>query len=84
MKRVKITAVRQTVYPDLMAKYENPIEHACDIHLLKTQFSATSATCATFTNQGDIAAAPILKASARVPHQSLRCACSASSASAAI
>ena len=31
MKKVKITAVRQTVYTDLMAKYENPIDHACDI-----------------------------------------------------
>ena len=30
-RRVKITAVRQTVYEDLMAKYENPIEHACDV-----------------------------------------------------
>ena len=31
MKKVKITAVRRTVYPDLSEKYENPIEHACDI-----------------------------------------------------
>ena len=31
MHKVKITAIRQTVYPDLMAKYENPIEHTCDI-----------------------------------------------------
>ncbi len=31
MKKVRITAVRQSLYPDLMAKYENPIEHACDI-----------------------------------------------------
>ena len=31
MKKVQITAVRQTVYPDLMAKYENPIEHACEV-----------------------------------------------------
>ena len=31
MKRVKITALRQTVYEDLMKLYENPIEHACDI-----------------------------------------------------
>ncbi|MBQ4557262.1 MAG: TIGR04076 family protein [Clostridia bacterium] len=31
MKKVKITAMRQTVYADLMEKYENPIEHACDI-----------------------------------------------------
>ena len=31
MKKVKITAIRKTCYGDLMAKYENPIEHACDI-----------------------------------------------------
>ena len=31
MKKVRITAIRQMVYHDLMAKYENPIEHACDI-----------------------------------------------------
>ena len=31
MNKVRITAIRQTVYPDLMAKYENPIEHACDV-----------------------------------------------------
>ena len=31
MAKVKITAVRQTVYPDLMKKYENPIEHTCDV-----------------------------------------------------
>ena len=31
MKKVKITAVRKTCYPDLMALYENPIEHACDV-----------------------------------------------------
>ena len=31
LKRVRITAMRQTVYEDLMARYENPIEHTCDI-----------------------------------------------------
>ena len=31
MKKVKITALRQTVYTDLMEKYENPIEHTCDV-----------------------------------------------------
>ena len=31
MKKVKITAIRKTSYPDLSAKYENPIEHTCDI-----------------------------------------------------
>ena len=31
MKTVKITVIRKICYPDLMEKYENPIEHACDI-----------------------------------------------------
>ena len=30
--KVRITAIRQTVYPDLMAQYENPIKHACTVH----------------------------------------------------
>ena len=29
---VRITAVRKTEYADLMEKYENPIEHTCDIN----------------------------------------------------
>ena len=29
--RIRITAIRKASYPDLMAKYENPIEHACDV-----------------------------------------------------
>lgn len=31
MKKVKITALRKACYPDLMAKYENPLEHLCDV-----------------------------------------------------
>lgn len=31
MNQVRITVIRMTSYPDLMAKYENPIEHACDL-----------------------------------------------------
>ena len=31
MNKVRITAIRQTVYQDLINQYENPIEHACDI-----------------------------------------------------
>ena len=30
MKKVKITFIRRTCYPDLIAQYENPITHACD------------------------------------------------------
>ena len=31
MKKVRITAVRKTEHRDLMALYENPIEHACGV-----------------------------------------------------
>lgn len=31
MKKVRITAIRKTCYHDLMEKYENSIEHACDV-----------------------------------------------------
>lgn len=39
MNRVKITALRQTVYRDLMEQYENPIEHACNVVLGNTWVS---------------------------------------------
>ena len=29
MKNVRITAIRKASYPDLMARYENPMEQAC-------------------------------------------------------
>ena len=32
MKKIKITVMRMACYKDLMAEYENPIEHACDLH----------------------------------------------------
>ena len=31
MNKIRITAIRQTVYQDLIDQYENPIEHACTI-----------------------------------------------------
>jgi len=31
MNKVRITAMRQTVYDDLMAKFEKPIQHACHV-----------------------------------------------------
>ena len=39
LKPCKITAIRQTTYPDLMEQYENPIEHACDIRVGDVFFS---------------------------------------------
>lgn len=31
MKRCRITVVRKACYDDLIAQYENPIEHPCDL-----------------------------------------------------
>ena len=31
MKKCKITVMKVARYPDLIKKYENPIEHACDM-----------------------------------------------------
>lgn len=36
MNRIKITVKRITEYRDLMAEYENPIEHTCDMQLGQT------------------------------------------------
>ena len=33
MKKVKITVMARAEYPELMAKYENPIENACDMQI---------------------------------------------------
>jgi len=33
MKKVRITVVKMACYKDLMEKYENPIEHACEMKL---------------------------------------------------
>ncbi len=39
MYHVRITAVRQTVYTALSPKYENPIEHTCDVKIGDTFLS---------------------------------------------
>lgn len=31
MKKCRITVMRKASYPDLMERYENPMEHACDL-----------------------------------------------------
>ena len=33
MKKVKITAMRKVCHEDLIDKYENPIQHACDVEV---------------------------------------------------
>ena len=32
MKKCKITVMKMACYTDLIAQYENPISHACDLH----------------------------------------------------
>lgn len=32
MKKCRITVMRMACYRDLMEKYENPLEHPCDLH----------------------------------------------------
>ena len=39
MKSVKITVLKQTQYKDLIEKYENPIEHACNLKIGDTFIS---------------------------------------------
>ena len=39
MKQVKITVMRMAQYDDLMAQYENPIEHACGMKVGQTFLS---------------------------------------------
>ena len=36
MKKIRVTVMRITQYADLMAQYENPIEHTCDMSLGQT------------------------------------------------
>ena len=33
MKKVKITVMKKARYDDLIEKYENPLEHECDVEL---------------------------------------------------
>ena len=40
MKKIKITAVRKSSYPDLMEKYENPMVHACDVEERQVWYSS--------------------------------------------
>ena len=39
MKTVKITVMKMVRHEDLMALYENPIEHACDMRVGQTFYS---------------------------------------------
>ena len=42
MKKVKITAMKVAHYADLIEKYENPIEHPCDVKVGQTFVSVNA------------------------------------------
>ena len=44
MYKVKITPIKRVVHEDLIERYENPIEHACDVVIGKT-FISSNAVC---------------------------------------
>ena len=44
MKKVKITVMRIARYDDLIEKYENPIEHTCDMSLGQS-FTSVDGKC---------------------------------------
>ena len=50
MKKVKITVMRKARYDDLIEKYENPIDHACDIELGRVYISENSEKPEGFCN----------------------------------
>ena len=50
MKKVKITVMRKARYDDLIEKYENPIDHACDIELGRVYISENSEKPEDFCN----------------------------------
>ena len=44
MYKVKITPIKRVVHHELIEKYENPIEHACDIKIGK-EFISVNVLC---------------------------------------
>lgn len=65
MKRVRITALRQTVYTDLMAQYENPIEHTCDVQIGQVWISEGGQKPKDFCSSAWDSLAPFVTALAR-------------------
>lgn len=62
MKKVKITAVRRAYYPDLMAQYENPIQHACDVEEGMAWVSENGEKPENFCNSAWDSVSPFVKA----------------------
>lgn len=61
MKSVTITAVRRSVYADLIEQYENPIEHACDISIGQVYVSQGGQKPSGFCDSAWTSVAPFVK-----------------------
>lgn len=61
MKRVKITVMKIACYKDLMEKYENPIEHTCDMKLGQEFISVDAKRPDNFCDSAWDSAYPFLK-----------------------
>ncbi len=61
MKNVTITAMRRTVYADLIEQYENPIEHACDITIGQVFMSENGQKPTGFCDSAWNSVAPFVK-----------------------
>ena len=62
MLKVKITAVRRTVYEDLIEKYENPLESPCDMVIGKEFISIGGKMPEGFCNNAWESVAPFVVA----------------------
>ena len=62
MKKVKITVMKITRYDDLIAQYENPIEHACDMQVGQTFIANGFERPAGFCDSAWDSVAPFVKA----------------------
>ena len=61
MKKVKITVMRMARYDDLIAQYENPIEHACEMQVGQTFVANGYARPDGFCNSAWDSIAPFVK-----------------------
>ena len=65
MLKVKITAVRRTVYEDLIEKYENPLENPCDMVIGKEFISFSGEKPDGFCNNAWESVSPFVTALAK-------------------
>ena len=61
MKDVRITVMRITTYPDLITRFENPIEHTCDMILGRSFISIDGKKPEGFCDSAWESIAPFVK-----------------------